>query len=237
MSEIRGKAIQSSFWYGTCCLQGRTYTIGFLRFCKQATLQFCAIKPLMSLIILILQPFGMYKDGDWSSKTAYLYITIIYNFSVSLALYGLVLFYFATKDLLKPFDPVWKFFTVKSVIFLSFWQGVLLAIMENWGFFDDTPSIFGHGTSHKGTMPPGTVSAAYQNFLICVEMFFAAIALRYAFPVRVYAHGNGMQTGRTVTMQSISSSLKVDFHTEIKFGYKSCRNIYIICTKPVHFRG
>ncbi|XP_022666749.1 transmembrane protein 184B-like isoform X1 [Varroa jacobsoni] len=211
MSEIRGKAIQSSFWYGTCCLQGRTYTIGFLRFCKQATLQFCAIKPLMSLIILILQPFGKYRDGDWRADTAYLYITIIYNFSVSLALYGLVLFYFATKDLLKPFDPVWKFFTVKSVIFLSFWQGVLLAIMEKYGFIKDTPSIFGgHGSNDTmhSAVSAGTVSAAYQNFLICVEMFFAAIALRYAFPVRVYAHGSGMQTGRTVTMQSISSSLK-----------------------------
>lgn len=57
--------------------------------------------------------------------SGYLYITIIYNISVSLALYGLVLFYFATKDLLAPFDPVWKFCTVKSVIFLSFWQGEL----------------------------------------------------------------------------------------------------------------
>ena len=54
---------------------------------------------------------------------SYLYITLIYNFSISLALYALFLFYFATRDLLRPFDPVLKFFTVKSVIFLSFWQG------------------------------------------------------------------------------------------------------------------
>lgn len=33
----------------------------------------------------------------------------------------------------------------------------------------------------------GTVAAAYQNFLICVEMFFAAIALRFAFSVSAYA--------------------------------------------------
>jgi hypothetical protein len=50
-----------------------------------------------------------------------------------------------------------------------------------------------------------------QNFLICIEMFFAAIALRYAFPISVYV-GEGCVTaegGRSVTMQSISSSLKV----------------------------
>lgn len=50
-------------------------------------------------------------------------MTIIYNVSVSLALYALFLFYFATRELLSPYSPVLKFFMVKSVIFLSFWQG------------------------------------------------------------------------------------------------------------------
>ncbi|XP_058290366.1 transmembrane protein 184A isoform X3 [Hylobates moloch] len=35
MAEIRGKPIKSSCFYGTCCLRGMTYSIGFLRFCKQ----------------------------------------------------------------------------------------------------------------------------------------------------------------------------------------------------------
>jgi hypothetical protein len=39
MSELRGKPIKSSCMYGTCCLAGQSYNIGFLRFCKQATLQ------------------------------------------------------------------------------------------------------------------------------------------------------------------------------------------------------
>lgn len=126
MSEIRGKPIKSSCMYGTCCLAGKTYTIGFLRFCKQATLQFCLVKPVMAFVIIFLQSSGHYHDGDWSANTGYIYITIIYNVSVSLALYGLYLFYFATRDLLTPFDPVLKFCTIKSVIFLSFWQGKVI---------------------------------------------------------------------------------------------------------------
>ncbi|RWS13804.1 transmembrane protein 184B-like protein, partial [Dinothrombium tinctorium] len=202
MSEIRGRPIKSSWWYGTCCLRGKTYTIGFLRFCKQATLQFCAVKPLMSVITLILQAFGKFRDGDWSADGGYLYITMIYNFSVSLALYGLVLFYQATKDLLSPYDPVWKFCTVKSVIFLSFWQGVILAVLEK---ADLLPEFYSEGAKAS----EGTVSAGYQNFLICIEMFFASIALRYAFPYQIY--GEDCVTdghARSVTMQSISSSLK-----------------------------
>ncbi|KAL7731930.1 hypothetical protein ACLKA6_016982 [Drosophila palustris] len=203
MSEIRGKPIKTSCLYGTCCLKGKTYTIGFLRFCKQATLQFCLVKPLVAFIIIFLQAFGHYHDGDWSADGGYIYITIIYNISVSLALYGLYLFYFATRDLLTPFEPVLKFCTIKSVIFLSFWQGVGLAILEKAQVISPIVDSAGNVTT------AGTVSAGYQNFFICIEMLFAAIALRYAFPYQVYARsciGDGH--GRSVTMQSISSSLK-----------------------------
>merc|ERR1719273_500270 len=206
MSEIRGKSIKSSCIYGTCCLSGHSYNIGFLRFCKQATLQFCIVKPTMSFIVILLQSYGYYQDGVWDSKRGYLYVTLIYNVSISLALYALFLFYFATRELLRPFDPVLKFFTIKSVIFLSFWQGVLLALLETIGYILPICDINGK----KVDVGAGVISAGYQNFLVCIEMFFAAIALRYAFPISVYVTEgviNG-SAGRSVTMQSISSSLK-----------------------------
>ena len=82
--------------------------------------------------------------------------------------------------------------------------GVGLAILEKANVI--SPIIDNSGTRTSA----GTVSAGYQNFLICIEMFCAAIALRYAFPYRVYAQGCVTDSrGRSVTMQSISSSLKV----------------------------
>ncbi|XP_071617084.1 transmembrane protein 184A isoform X2 [Heliangelus exortis] len=202
MSEIRGKPIASSCFYGTCCLQGMSYSIGFLRFCKQATLQFCIVKPLMAIITIILQAFGKYHDGDFNVQSGYLYITIIYNFSVSLALYALFLFYFATMDLLRPFKPVLKFITIKAVIFLSFWQGTLLAILEKCGVIPEVQLIDGKEVG------AGTVAAGYQNFIICIEMFFASIALRYAFTCQVYREKKENTTANLAPMQSISSGLK-----------------------------
>jgi len=208
MSEIRGKPIKSSWTAGTLCLAGQSYNIGFLRFCKQGTLQFCIIKPLMSLIVILLQFAGVYHDGIWSPGDSYVYVSMIYNVSITVALYALFLFYFATKDLLRPYDPVLKFFTIKSVIFLSFWQGFFLAILEKMQVIK--PIVSDDGITRTS---PGTVSAGYQNFLICVEMLFAAIALRYAFPISVYTgqtfpNGADPGVGRSVTMQSISSSLR-----------------------------
>nr|XP_005156203.1 transmembrane protein 184B isoform X3 [Danio rerio] len=201
MAEIRGKPIESSCIYGTCCLWGKTYSIGFLRFCKQATLQFCVVKPLMAIITVILQAFGKYRDGDFNVASGYLYVTIIYNISVSLSLYALFLFYFSTRDLLSPYRPMLKFFMVKSVIFLSFWQGMLLAILEKCGAI---PQI----SSPEVSVGEGTVAAGYQNFIICIEMFFAALALRHAFTYTVYMDKRLDSLGRCAPMKSISSSLK-----------------------------
>ncbi|KPP74591.1 transmembrane protein 184B-like [Scleropages formosus] len=133
--------------------------------------------------------------------SGYLYVTIVYNISVSLSLYALFLFYFATRELLSPYSPMLKFFMVKSVIFLSFWQGMLLAILEKCGAI---PQI----SSAEVSVGEGTVAAGYQNFIICVEMFFAALALRHAFTYKVYMDKRLDSQGRCAPMKSISSSLK-----------------------------
>ena len=82
----------------------------------------------------------------------------------------------------------------------------MLAILEKLDYI--LPVIAEDGKTE--TLNPGSFAAGYQNFLICIEMFFAAVALRYAFPISVYL-GEGCinAEGRSVTMQSISSSLKV----------------------------
>jgi hypothetical protein len=169
----------------------------------------------MSIVTLILQAFDKYKDGDFSVTGGYLYLTIIYNVSVSLALYGLFLFYAATKHSLAKYEPVLKFLTVKSVIFLTFWQGkfrfihsgeinkdfilgVLLAIFERFGIIQ---AFQGKTNLSVGTVAAGQCDREFlfikilicflfikgwQSFFICIEMCVASIALRFAFPHEPY---------------------------------------------------
>lgn len=52
------------------------------------------------------------------------------------------------------------------------------------------------------------MSAGYQNFIICIEMLFAAISLWFAFPYKIYV--NPVRTkamDKGVSMQSISNNL------------------------------
>lgn len=46
----------------------------------------------------------------------------------------------------------------------------------------------------------GTVAAGYQNFIICIEMLFASIALRYAFTCEVYREKKENATGNTSSL-------------------------------------
>ena len=94
----------------------------FIRRCKQGGLQFVILKPILVAVTFFLYSKKKYKDGNFSANQGYLYVTIIYTISYSLALYALVLFYVACKDLLRPFKPVPKFIIIKSVVFLTYWQ-------------------------------------------------------------------------------------------------------------------
>ena len=115
----------------------------FIRRCKQGCLQFVILKPILVAVTLVLYAKGKYKDGNFNPNQSYLYLTIIYTISYTVALYALVLFYVACKDLLKPFNPVPKFVIIKSVVFLTYWQ-----VINNVSFFALSSTIllthFGH---------------------------------------------------------------------------------------------
>jgi len=58
-----------------------------------------------------------------------------------------------------------------------------LSILEASGAIT---SVSVGGDAGQKTIGSLTISAAIQNFIICIEMFFAAIALRYAFAYQIY---------------------------------------------------
>lgn len=211
LAEINGKPINRSCLAGTCCLGNMVYSVSFLRFCKQATLQFCVVKPIAAVITIILEANGKFHQGDWNPRYGYLYITIIYNFSVSMALYALMLFYNATYLMLSKYHPVLKFFTVKSIVFLSFWQGVLLSILVWVHSIEKTES-----------------AALYQNFLITIEMFFASLLLLAAFPYKVYMDQQAGVQGRGIPMQKIAVHLKdtINHHDVVNDAIQNFSMVY-----------
>eukprot|EP00249_Psilotum_nudum_P022161 c28398_g1_i1 orf=883-2328(+) len=173
VTSLSGRVLKPSWHLMTCCLPAIPLDGRFIRRCKQGGLQFVILKPILVGVTFFLFARNKYEDGNFSAKQGYLYVTIIYTISYSLALYALVLFYVACKDLLRPFKPVPKFIIIKSVVFLTYWQGVLVFLAAKSGLIKDADE-----------------AADVQNFIICVEMAIAAVGHLYAFPFKDYAEAN-----------------------------------------------
>jgi hypothetical protein len=98
-------------------------------------------------------------------------------------MYCLVMLYNATKEELAPIRPLSKFVCIKAIIFFSFWQSVLISLLVWSGVIKVNASVT--------TYDEKDVAAGIQDFLICIEMLFAALAHTYAFPPRV-SHALGI---------------------------------------------
>lgn len=94
------------------------------------------IKPITAVLAIVLDKYGVYNEGHFDLKSGYFYLAIINNISISLSLYCLVLFYMATEERLKPFNPFAKFLCIKAILFFSFWQSCAFIILLKLDLFD-----------------------------------------------------------------------------------------------------
>ncbi|EEH59064.1 uncharacterized protein MICPUCDRAFT_15117, partial [Micromonas pusilla CCMP1545] len=175
VNRLGGKEIVPSWWHATCCLPRMHVDGPYIRACKRGALQFVFLKPILAMLTLILTWCGVYGDQEIKGDKAYPYIAFVYNLSYTVALYSLLLFYLGAHELLQPYKPLLKFVLVKAVIFLTFWQSILCAILVSDGVLKD-----------------GKDGRALQNVLICVEMIIAAPMMLFAFPSTPYADSSKM---------------------------------------------
>ncbi|KAL6118322.1 tmem184c [Pungitius sinensis] len=146
--------------------------------CKLGVLQYTVARPVTTVIALICQLCGVYDEANFSFRNAWSYLVIINNISQLFAMYCLVLLYRALREELTPIRPVGKFLCVKLVVFVSFWQAVFIAFLVKVGVISD-----------KHTWDWDSVEAVatgLQDFIICIEMFLAAIAHHYTFTYKPY---------------------------------------------------
>ncbi|KAK7945003.1 hypothetical protein WMY93_000731 [Mugilogobius chulae] len=160
-----------------CCPPWPMGEVLLLR-CKLGVLQYTVVRPVTTVIALICQLCGVYDEGNFSSKNAWTYLVIFNNISQLFAMYCLVLFYRALRDELSPIRPVGKFLCVKMVVFVSFWQAVFIALLVKIGVISEE-----HTWDWKSVE---AVATGLQDFVICVEMFLAAIAHHFSFTYKPY---------------------------------------------------
>ena len=69
---------------------------------------------------------------------------------------------------------------IKGVVFFTWWQGILIALLQSYGIINE-----------RGSWAADDVADGLQDYLICVEMLFFALAHSYTFSYTEYITLNG----------------------------------------------
>ena len=82
---------------------------------SEPSVEYVQIKPVLAAVTLVLKATGNYGDGDFRSDKGYLYVTVVYNISICVALYSLGMFWVVINDDVKTFRPMPKFLCIKGM--------------------------------------------------------------------------------------------------------------------------
>lgn len=172
---------------------------------KRGILQYVWFKPFYCSCNLLCLLF------DFSRLN--LILVVIYNISVTWSLYNLAIFWRCLYEDLRPFNPWGKFLCVKVVIFASYWQSMVIMILDS-----------------KGIINGGYAGFVYQNGLLCMEMTGFAILHLITFPWDEYSSAVMPHCARMNYIYAIRDcfggrDLKSDFGKTIRGqSYYNCRN-------------
>lgn len=199
---------------------------------KRGILQYVWLKPILCFSILFGEVFGWYDVNDLSVRSFYLWLTVLYNCSVSLSLYCLAIFWKILWTDLKPFNPIGKFLCVKLIIFASYWQGVILSILNFAGVLP--------GAGHEGENGAANIGVSIQNSLLCVELIGFAIGHWFAFSYKPFTISR-IPNGRLelyyalrdlIGVQDLVIDFRLTFYGDYYKDYKQFDSVEAVIAHP-----
>lgn len=161
------------------CIGGKSFLIR----CKHGILQYVVVRPITTLIAFTSQMFDFYGEGNYNPLSGYTYpvLLLINNASQITAMYCLVIFYTGYQQELGPMRPLAKFFSIKLVVFFSFFQSVLISGLLELPFVEDFFRQIFPELDDKVS-----IGRKFQELLICFDMLIAAIGHLFAFTYKPF---------------------------------------------------
>ena len=148
----------------------------FVARCERCVLQYVVLRVALAGAALAAEWAGALCEGfEDPAHCAAPYINGTILVSQFVAMYALVAFYDELAAELAPVRALNKLLAVKAVVFLSFFQGVVISGLFYVGILTETPDY-----------SAADLAAAAQNFLICWEMLLAAAIHHCVFSRREF---------------------------------------------------
>jgi len=148
--------------------------------CQSFAMQFVFCRPLTTIGIFVCNNVEYFGRGESATdyRSPQFWFTMVQNVSVFVAFSGLLKFYHAVQDDLAWCRPFPKFLCIKGIVFMTFWQGLVIAILAKTSEKAPAPGM----ENESADDDPDIWAKQAQNFLICLEMLLFSIAHFYCFP-------------------------------------------------------
>jgi hypothetical protein len=137
--------------------------------------QYCFIRVFMTITAVVTQAANRYCLESLNPVFAHIWVMGIEAVAVTIAMYCIIQFYLQVRKDIAQHRPLLKVVAIKLVIFLSFWQTIVISLLTGSGLIK--PS--------KKLQTPD-IKVGIPSFLLCVEMAFFAFFHLFAFSWRDY---------------------------------------------------
>ena len=141
--------------------------------------QYCFIRVFMTITAVVTQVLGRYCLESLNPVFAHIWVMGIEAVAVTIAMYCIIQFYVQVRKDIAQHSPLLKVLAIKLVIFLSFWQTIVISLLTGSGAIKPSP---------KFQTPD--IKVGIPSFLLCIEMAFFAFFHLFAFSWRDYTNSS-----------------------------------------------
>ncbi|KAL1736787.1 organic solute transporter Ostalpha-domain-containing protein [Schizophyllum commune] len=183
-----------------CCWRYRPTKAYFMYTVKWSVLQYVIIRPLVSIAGIVCEKYKVLCESEgFDFRYANVYLEIVDFISISIALYGLLVFYGLTKDELKARRPLAKFLTIKLIVMFTWYQSFVVPLEGR----------VIHATQY---WTETNIANGLNALAICIEMVFFSLAMWWAYNPSEYKKQRSRPTSDFA--REIASSIKfyVDYY-------------------------
>ncbi|KAI1323196.1 organic solute transporter Ostalpha-domain-containing protein [Xylariaceae sp. FL0255] len=173
-------------WFAKCCggQRGiwRTPKSGLTWFniAWTGVYQYCFIRVSLTIVSVITQHYNRYCESSDSPVFAHVWIIGIEGVAVTIAMYCIIQFYVQFREALAEQKLFLKVLAIKLVIFLSFWQTIVISLATS-------SSVNLVHTSSTLAYPD--IKVGIPSLLLCIEMAMFAVLHLWSFPHAPYREG------------------------------------------------
>jgi len=188
-----------------CCWRYRPTKAYFMYTVKWAVLQYVIVRPAVSIAGIICQALNVLCESEgFNVHFANVYLEAVDFVSISVALYGLLLFYSLTKDELTGRRPLSKFLSIKLIVMFTWYQSFVFSALS-----DRVLKATKYWTTTN-------IADGLNALAVCIEMIFFSALMMWSFTSNEYKRKAG--TPATSIWRPLWDSINyADFAVEI-FG-------------------